>query len=319
MRLDRVVVGQQRHEAGVGDPTQKPIVPAIERSAGLVQHLGIRVLVHFQQGLRKTRSQADKITFLDFHMVALQHGHQIVVADDLAGPAEMSLQVNHDTTALHAVPCHVLHAQSASARCLMHRGCVSSRVVPHGADNILAGAKTVVEDVLRRAVAIGVKGLSDMRQAVPLRGGLQGQHHLIVAHNIGRGRVIAAQRIGHIRFAVAHRWPQLRRGSPRIQYGPAGIIQGQRQAECDSRFTSAMPCRTFFEVTRFSRPSSSSGPKSPQVDPSGRCDQRRDPIIPSSLMPWHHRRTGCTDNVQCGRAICARRGLSCRRASCVPD
>jgi hypothetical protein len=43
-----------------------------------------------------------------------------------------------------------------------------------------------------------------------------------------------------------------------------------------------MPCITFCGVSRFIRPHWSSGPKSPQVDPAGRCFQRADCVIEGS-------------------------------------
>src|SRR5205823_8705299 len=48
--------------------------------------------------------------------------------------------------------------------------------------------------------------------------------------------------------------------------------------------TSATPCLTFSGVSRLSRPSWSSGPKSPQVEPSGRRFQRGEVVIRSSLQ-----------------------------------
>src|SRR3972149_2196756 len=58
-------------------------------------------------------------------------------------------------------------------------------------------------------------------------------------------------------------------------------------------FTSATPCSTFSRVTQFMRPRWSSGPKSPQFDPGGRCLQRcvmRALIeVPRDRLGDHHR------------------------------
>src|SRR4029077_1901685 len=63
---------------------------------------------------------------------------------------------------------------------------------------------------------------------------------------------------------------------------PPGKSSGRLRQNESASFTSAMPSSTFLGVMRFSRPSGSSSPQSPQVEPSGRCFQR---FISLSLLP----------------------------------
>ena len=78
---------------------------------------------------------------------------------------------------------------------------------------------------------IGVEHLADMREAVPLRRVLQRQDHLVIAHDVGGGGIVAAQRIVHVGFVAAHGGLQHRRMAARTEDGPAGIVERQRQAE----------------------------------------------------------------------------------------
>ncbi len=55
---------------------------------------------------------------------------------------------------------------------------------------------------------------------------------------------------------------------------PPGLSRGMLRQKVRPSRTSATPCSTFCGVSRLRRPRSSSGPKSPQVEPSGRRVQR---------------------------------------------
>ena len=55
---------------------------------------------------------------------------------------------------------------------------------------------------------------------------------------------------------------------------PPGKSSGRLRQKLMPAWTSRTPSRTFSGVTRLMRPSSSSSPQSPQVEPSGRCVQR---------------------------------------------
>ena len=55
---------------------------------------------------------------------------------------------------------------------------------------------------------------------------------------------------------------------------PPGKSKGKLRLKLSPCCTTAMPCLTFSGVSKFIRPHWSSGPKSPQVDPSGRLFHR---------------------------------------------
>ena len=66
-----------------------------------------------------------------------------------------------------------------------------------------AGAEAVVEHHLGLAVAVDVELLADMGEAVPLCRILQREQHDVVAHDIDQPRIVARERIGHVRLAGA--------------------------------------------------------------------------------------------------------------------
>ena len=163
------------------------------------------------------------------------------MADDVAGAAEMRFQVDHHAAALHAGLRHVLHAEMARALRFVAWRHVALRVVVSGADDVAAGAVAIVEYIFGTAVAIGIEHLADMRETVPLRGILQRQDHLVVAHDVGGGGIVAAQRIVHVGPVAAHcRLAAPAGGGAVERIAAAGIIQRQRQAE---RFSQLSPRR----------------------------------------------------------------------------
>jgi hypothetical protein len=52
------------------------------------------------------------------------------------------------------------------------------------------------------------------------------------------------------------------------------LLQCKDVEQIDTAYVTAMPCMTLSGVNKFMRPAWSSGPKSPQVEPSGLCFQR---------------------------------------------
>ena len=103
--------------------------------------------------------------------------------------------------------------------------------IVHRADNVLAGAVAVVEHDLGLAVAVGVEQLTDMGEAVPLRRVLQRHLDDVVAHDDDQFRVLAGERIGDVRHAVAHIGEEPRRMAAWIDDIAARIIEGQAEAE----------------------------------------------------------------------------------------
>ena len=167
----------QRNGAAVGHPLLQLRIAAVEADRAGHQLLAVGLLVHLQQHLGEAGAEQHEVARFDDDVVLAHHLHQLVVADDVAGAAEMRLQVDHHAAALHAGLRHVLHAEMPRALRFVARRHVALRVVVGGADDVAAGAIAVVEHVLGAAVAIGVEHLADMGKAVPLRRVLQRQQH----------------------------------------------------------------------------------------------------------------------------------------------
>src|SRR4051812_26008668 len=70
---------------------------------------------------------------------------------------------------------------------------------------------------------------------------------------------------------------------------PPGKSSGRLRQKLMPASTSRTPCNTFSGVTRLMRPSSSSSPQSPQVEPGGRCVHR---CCVTSVLPFRHRPAG---------------------------
>ena len=145
-------------------------------------------------------------------------------------------QVDHYAAALHAGLRHVLHAEMARALRLVAWRHVAVSVVVNGADDVATGTVAIVEHIFGTAVAIGIEHLADMRETVPLRRILQRQDHLVIAHDVGCGGIVAAQRIVHVGPVPAHCRLQHRRVAARRENGASGIVQRQRQTERLSHF-----------------------------------------------------------------------------------
>ena len=103
--------------------------------------------------------------------------------------------------------------------------------IVHRADNVLAGAVAVVEHDLGPAVAVGVEQLTDMGEAVPLCRVLQRHLDDVVADDVDQFRVLAGERIGDVRHAVAHIGEEPRWMAAGIDHVAARIIEGKAEAE----------------------------------------------------------------------------------------
>ena len=101
----------------------------------------------------------------------------------------------------------------------------------HRADDVLAGAVAVVEHDLGLAVAVGIEQLPDMGEAVPLGRVLQRHLDDVVADHIDQFRVLAGERIGDVRHAIAHIGEEPRRMAAGIDDIAARIIEGQAETE----------------------------------------------------------------------------------------
>ncbi|MNR10636.1 hypothetical protein D3C85_1268980 [compost metagenome] len=103
------------------------------------------------------------------------------------------------------------------------------------ADDVRVGAIAVVVDALGPAVAIRIEQRAHVGQGVPLGGVLEAEQHLVVADDIGRGRVHLGQREVHVRRVVAESGAQLGRMAARIELVAARVVQWQREAEAAPR------------------------------------------------------------------------------------
>jgi hypothetical protein len=107
--FDSEIVGEQGDGAAVGHPLLQFRVASVERRGGGEQHLPAGPVFHVEQHSRETGADADEVAGLDDHLVLVHH-HHLLVADDLAGAATMSLRVDHHGANLHAGDGHVLDA-----------------------------------------------------------------------------------------------------------------------------------------------------------------------------------------------------------------
>ena len=142
----------------------------------------------------------------------------------------MGFEIDHHAAALHWMRRKILDAQRQRADMLAELDRAAIAVIDR-ADDVLAGAETVVENDLRLAVAIGVEQLTDMSEAVPLRRILQRHLDHVVADHIDPLRVFAGERIGDVGHALALVGDEPRRMAPRVDDGAAGIVERQAEAE----------------------------------------------------------------------------------------
>ena len=233
VRFHRVIVGNQGNQAGIRDPLQQFFVATVQRRAGVLQLVLVRLFLHFENHLREAGVQADHVTFFDHDLVLLHDAHELVVTDCHAFVADVRVQVDHHAAALHTVHRHVFDAEGMHRRRRLRRH-VADRtgVVRVGrTGDFLAAAEAVIKHRLRLAVAIRIEQLAHVRQAIPLRRVLQVQDHGIVIDDIGRLRVVPLHDVDHVRPSVAQRRPQDRRMAARVEQVAAGVIQRQAQAE----------------------------------------------------------------------------------------
>ena len=167
-----------------------------------------------------------------------------------------------------------------------------------GADEVDAGAVAVVVDGLLDPVAVGVELGADVGERVPLRRVLQRERHDVVGPHVD---VLGVAEVGHLahvdvvegRRVAVH---VLGRGDDRrvaalVERGAAREVERQAEAEADAGLAPrGRPASTFSGVSRLMRPSSSSSPQSPHVEPSG-------PLLPA----LRHRCIVATRSLACNR------------------
>ena len=189
-------------------------------------------------------------------------------------------QVDEHAAALHAVEGHVLEAE------VVGEGAVAAAVargVVARADEVDAGAVAVVVDGLLDPVAVGVELGADVGEGVPLGRVLQREGDHVVGPDVD---VLGVAEVGHLAHVdvvegvgdALHVLGRARRaggGRRWFRAVPPGKSRGRLRQKRDRRpRPRARPARTFSGVSRLMRPSSSSSPQSPQVEPSGRCVHR---------------------------------------------
>src|SRR5204862_37225 len=138
-------------------------------------------------------------------------------------------------TPLRAVLGEQVHAECFRLRPLVARPWFGVWVLRRRHD-VFPGAKAVIEDDLRLAVAVGIETAADVRKGVPLRRVLQRHQHDVVADDVGQVRAVLGERVAEVLPAlvlagVAYGRRDARRVTPRVECGAAGIVEGERQAE----------------------------------------------------------------------------------------
>ena len=111
--LDGRIVGDQRDNTGIRDPSEQRVIPAIESCAGLGKTRGIRRFAHAQQHAIKTGPHADHVALLNFDPVCFLDPHQLILSDQHSAFAEMGSKVDHDAPPLYAALGHMLNSKRA--------------------------------------------------------------------------------------------------------------------------------------------------------------------------------------------------------------
>ena len=155
--------------------------------------------------------QTDHISLLDDDMVLLDNRHQDIVADMGMRIAEMGVKIDHHRPALDAMRGHVLDPEARASMCFPASCRADPGVIDRvRTDDVRAGAKAVVEDVLEFAVTIHIELSAHMSERIPLGRILQMQDCQVVAKNVRRSAVGAKGRV-EIDLAFAQGRPQDRR------------------------------------------------------------------------------------------------------------
>ncbi len=147
-------------------------------------------------------------------------------------------------------------------------------------DQVDAGPVAVVVDRLLDPVTVGVELGADVGQRVPLRRVLQREGHDIVCPHIDKTRaplfhlahVDVVEGAGVARHVLGRR--QDRWVAALVQSCAARVIERQAQTETDAGLDLPHALEDFSGVSKLIRPSSSSSPQSPHVEPGGRCFHR---------------------------------------------
>ena len=233
--LDREVVGDQARRAAVAHPLQHALVAAFEAAARAVQQLRIRILAQLQDHVGEAGVEAQHVAALDLDLVGLEDAHQLVVGHGMSLASEMVMQIDQHATPLRAVLREQMHAERFRLRPLVARPRLGVLVLRRWHD-VFPGAKAVVEDDLRLAVAVGIEAAADVRKGVPLRRVLQRHQHDVVADDVGQVRAVLGERVAEVLPAlvlagVAYGRRDARRVTPRVECRAAGIVERQRKAE----------------------------------------------------------------------------------------
>ena len=234
-QLDREVVGDQAGGAAIAHPLQHALVASLEAAAGAVQELRVGVLAQLEDHVGEAGVEAEHVAALHLDLVRIQDAHQLVIGDGMALAPEMVMQIDQHAAPLRAVFGEELHAERFCLRAFVARPRLGLGVLGRRHD-VFIGAKAVVEDDFRLAVAVGIEAAADVRKGVPLRRVLQRHQHDVVADDVGEVRVVLAERIAEVLPAlvlagIAHRRRDPGRVPARIERRAARIVERQRQAE----------------------------------------------------------------------------------------
>ena len=203
--------------------------------------------------------------------------------------AQVVGEVDEDAAPLHAVERHVLHAEVVREAAVV---AAVARGVGLRSHEVDAGAVPVVIDGLLDPVAVGVELGADVGERVPLRRVLQREGHHVVGPHVDVLGVAPVLHLAHVDVVegggvALHVLGRREDGrvAPLVQGSAAGIVERQAQAEADAGLDLAHALEDLLGVSRLMRPSSSSSPQSPHVEPGGRCVHRfvTTPLLPAGL------------------------------------
>jgi hypothetical protein len=153
----------------------------------------IGISLHLDERFTEAGVQADHVARLDGDAILFANPHQILIADELALAAEMSMEIDQHRASLDACHGHGLDTERIGLDAF-EAGPVFSVTVLSGADDMLAAAPAVVEHGFRHAVAVGVEERTDMGEGVPLGRVLGVEQDGLVAYDVGVIGVLGPQR-----------------------------------------------------------------------------------------------------------------------------
>ena len=305
--FDRVVVGHQRRDLRLGDPLEQRLVPGVEVAARREDLRRVRVAVPLQDLGGEPGVQQEHVARLDDDVVGRHDLLERLQVDAPPVVAEVVGQVDEHASPLHARrrPCARGRGggrSSGGCRRPRRRRAAVRRGRPRRGSR--CSTRPPRPRRRRRRTRHRRGRASPTASSTAARGS---RHRRPRRRRTWRRPSPPSRSCGRCR-----RWPGVpsmssvgaRAGGCRRWFKavPPGKSSGRLRQKLMPASTSRTPCRTFSGVSRLMRPSSSSSPQSPHVEPGGRCCHRfvtsRLPSLSTVPTGWssvrragsHHRR-----------------------------